>query len=64
MSKLAENDIKQEYYIVKETETEKARSGNFTRIFPAENAYFYKKFFDNDRPLNQILITYYSIGAI
>lgn len=53
-------DNKKEQQIIKETEAERTRLGNFECCFPCENAFHYKQFFDVDRANNSLLISHYT----
>merc|ERR1711865_215585 len=49
-----------EQKLIREAEDEKARSGSFKCIFPlGENAYQYKRFFEEARAANTVLANYY-----
>ncbi len=46
---------KEERIILKETENENKRRGAFKRVFPSVDFYYYKQFFEEDRPWNYFL---------
>jgi tubulin polyglutamylase TTLL5 len=52
----SEPGTKDERGVIKETNAENARCGNFERIFPTELSINYKNFFEMERPYNQILL--------
>ena len=53
---------KKEIRILRDTESEKERIGNFECCFPTENSFQYKQFFDIERPFNNLLMAHYAIG--
>lgn len=56
------SSFKEERTILKESIEEHKRRGNFTRLFPCELSYQYKQFFEEERPLNEMLWS--SLGRI
>ena len=50
-----EKSSKEDSKILKESIEEHKRRGNFTRLFPSELSYQYKHFFEEERPLNELL---------
>ena len=53
------DDLKEEKAIIKETNDEFKRRGNFERIFPSEFSVNYKNLFERERPYNTILFNYF-----
>jgi hypothetical protein len=53
-----EVDSKEEKAIIKETNDEYKRRGNFERIFPSELSVNYKNLFERERPYNTMLFNY------
>jgi tubulin polyglutamylase TTLL5 len=51
---------KKELQVLKETETEIKRKGNFECCFPSQESLLYKQFFDVERPLNNLLMAHYA----
>ena len=51
---------KREVQIIKETEVEMKRMGNFECCFPNSDSMVYKQFFDVERPLNNLLMAHYA----
>ena len=48
----------EEKRVVRDLEEETARSGLLKRIFPSRNSFQYRKFFEEERPLNTMLANY------
>ena len=53
---------KKEIRVLKETQNERERIGNFECCFPVENSIQYKQFFDTERPMNNLLMAHYAAG--
>lgn len=51
-----------EIRVLRDTDKERERAGNFECCFPIENSVQYKQFFDVERPLNNLLIAHYAAG--
>merc|ERR1711907_432354 len=47
-----------EMRVVREFEAEQRRAGRFRRIMPGRSAFQYKRFFEEERPLNTLLANY------
>lgn len=44
-----------EMNILKETQAEMKRAGNFERVFPSEYSFIFRQFFEEERPLNYLV---------
>ena len=51
---------RKEMRVLRDTDRERERIGNFECCFPVETSMQYKQFFDNERPLNSLLMAHYA----